>query len=169
MTQGLVRKVSDSLTALLLAAALCLGGILLARQVTESNLVRQSQIIRSVFSGEEDSPALAKVVTDPRGREALLKFAQGLANAYVSFELIPINEAATFSAVLESMGPVVEIEAFAYHRRNLTITGTAPDETGYQEFVRRLRGTGHFEGVSGHAYLTNENLFRFEIECVAAE
>lgn len=163
------RRASDAVTALLLAAALCLGGILLAQRITGSSLVRQSRIIRSIFTDQEDAPALTNVIIDPRGREVLLKFAGGLANAYVSFELIPVNEAATFNAVLESLGPVVEIEAFAYHRRNLTITGTSPDESGYREFVRRLQATGHFEGVTGHFYWNTDDLVQFEIECVAAE
>lgn len=163
------RMTSDTITALLLAAALALGGILMARQITESDIYQQSRIIRSIFSEGGDGPGITSVFTDARSRNTLFLFARGVANAYVSFELIPVNEAATFTAVLESMGPVVEIEEFTYHRKNLTITGFSPDENAYREFLRRLRSKEHFESVTGHYYLSNDDLIRFEITCMPAE
>lgn len=166
------RLAFDAITALLLAAALLFGGILLARRLTESPFYRQSQIISSIFSGveaTEESPGWSAMLTDARKRNVLMKFAGALANAYVSFELIPINEAETFTAIYESLGDSVEIEEFSYHRKNLTIRGFAADEAGYDGFVADLKASGRFEQVSGHGYTATDDSVRFEIECIAPE
>ncbi len=167
--QKIRHAISETITALLLAAALLLGGILLSTQILESNLYRKSKIIRMLIAEPDQSPGMVGMLTDSRNRGVLMKFAGAMANGYVNFELIPVNEAETFSAVYESMGSVVEIEEFIYHRRNLVIVGTAPDEAYYREFVRRLRSKEHFEAVSGHYYLTTDDVIRFEIECVPAQ
>ncbi len=167
--QKICHAVSETLTALLLAAALLLGGMLLSQQVLESDFYRTSKIIRLLTVDSDQSPGMLGMLTDSRNRDVLLKFTEAVANAYVNFELIPVNEAETFSAVYESLGSLVKIEEFRYHRRNLVIVGTAPDEAYYQEFLRRLRSKERFEAVTGHSYLTTDNVIRFEIECVPAQ
>lgn len=165
--------ITDLITALLLAAALLLGGILLARQLTESPIYRQSQIISSIFSGVdslgEENPGWSTLLTDDNGRDVLLKFAGALANAYVSFELIPINEAETFAAIYQSLDDSIGIDEFSYHRKNLSITGSAADEAAYEGFISRLEETAHFEQVSGHSYTATDDSVKFEIECIAPE
>ncbi|MGI6403792.1 MAG: hypothetical protein ACOX0K_06200 [Oscillospiraceae bacterium] len=167
--QKICHAISETLTALLLAAALLLGGMLLSAQVLESNFYRKSQIIRLLTQDPQQSPGMVGMLTDSRNRAVLMKFAGAVANGYVNFELIPVNEAETFSAVYQSLGPVVEVEEFIYHRRNLVIVGTAPDEAYYRELLRRLRSKEHFEAVTGHYYLTTDDIIRFEIECVPAQ
>lgn len=167
--QRVGRALSETLTALLLAAALLLGGVLLSNQVQQSSLYRQSKIIRSIISDSEQSPGMMGMLTDAKSRGVLLKFAEAMADGYVNFELIPVNEAETFAAVYESMGSMVEIEEFFYHRRNLVVVGTTSDEAYYREFLRRLRGREHFEAVAGHYYLTTDDAIRFEVECVPVQ
>ncbi|MDR2908829.1 MAG: hypothetical protein LBU86_02960 [Oscillospiraceae bacterium] len=168
------RRACELITALLLAAALLLSGILATQRLFESPLYRRSQIIRSIFAGAEEkpgsgakAPGWAALLTDGRHREVLLKFAGALANAYVSFELIPVEEPDTFAAIYKSLGESVDIEDFSYHRKNLTITGSSPDEAGYEAFLSRLEETGRFGGVTGHSYTSTDDSTRFEIECIA--
>ena len=159
----------ETLTALLLTAALALGGILTANMITGSALYRQSKVIGSIFSDNNESFGVSDILWDAGSRAMLLKFAGALADAYVSFELIPVNEAATFAAVYESTVPAVEIDGFSYRRKDLIITGAASDESAYFEFVRRLRAKNHFDSVSGHYYITTGNLIRFELQCLAGD
>lgn len=151
--------------ALLLTAAISLSGIFMSGQlldsVRDSAFYRQSQIIGSIFSQEDTS--LIQVATDTRARNNLFKFAGALANAYVSFEFIPYNEMQTFTAVHESLGPAIEIDSFEYHGKNLVITGSAPDETEYSEFLDRLRSHNHFAQVTGNFHTTPEGRAAFEI------
>ena len=131
-----------------------------------SALYRQSQIVGSVFS-QQDVGAL-DIITDPAGRELLLRFAEALATAYVDFEFIPTNEIGAFAAIYESLGPNIEIESFAYRRRDLIITGSAPGRADYNEFLRSLQSHDHFGGVSGQFHQTEQGYIRFEIICEAA-
>lgn len=167
--QKACHKISDTITALLLAAILLLGGVLLSSQILESRLYRKSRIIRLLVSDNEQTPEMSKMLTDSRNRDVLMKFAGAMANAYVNFELIPINETETFSAVYRNIGHDVEIEEFIYHRRNLIIIGTCSDESYYGEFLRRLRSEPHFSAVTGHYYLTTDDLIKFEIECMPVQ
>ena len=156
--------------ALLLTAAISLGGIFMSGQllgsVHDSAFYRQSQIIGSIFSQEDAS--LGQIITDAGARNTLFKFAGALANAYVSFEFIPHNEMQTFTAVYESLGSVTEIYSFEYQGKNLVITGSSPDAAGYLEFLDRLRLHRHFTHVTGSYRTTWEGRAAFEIVCVSA-
>jgi len=162
--------VRDCAVALLLTAVMSLSGIFLSGRalssVQNSAIYRQSQIIGSVFSQQD--VGFTDIVTNPTGRGLLLKFAEALANAYVNFELIPYNEVRTFTVVYQSLAPAVEIENFAYQRRDLIITGSAVHENGYLEFLHSLRSQGHFGQVTGSFHTTAESYVRFEIKCAAA-
>ena len=156
--------------ALTLVAAITLSGAALAGWVSagvrDNYLYRQSRIIGSVFSQED--VGLSVVLTDARARDTLWLFARALADAYVSFELIPYGEMETFTAVYSSLGPEVEITGFAYHGRNLVITGTAPDKESCLAFLKALQESGHFWEVSG-SFDTCEDAVSFKIECTAHE
>jgi len=164
-----VRLVKDCALALLLAAAISLSGTFLSGQalesVRESALYRRSQIIGSIFSRQD--AGITEIALSPRARGLLLKFAGALADAYVNFEMIPHSELTTFTVVYESLGPLVEIESFTYRRKDLIITGRAPDENGYQEFMERLRSRDYFGQVTGGFYTNVDSGVRFEIQCAA--
>lgn len=163
MTQKTACWIGESIAALLLAAAILLGAVLAAQGVSGSSWYRQSKIIGSIVS--QESFGVSELVSDRRHVDVLLKFVSAVANAYVSFELIPVNEGTTFAAVFESIGPVITVERFDYQRRDLIITGLSPDRSGYYEFLRRLRSKPAFSGVSGHYYITVDDEVRFEIQC----
>ena len=132
----------------------------------ESTAYRQSRIISSVFS-EESDVGLTAVLADRQARDLLIEFARALMSAYVSFELIPYGQFETFGVVYSSLGPAVEIDSFAYRGHDLIITGFAPDEESYLEFLSRLEGSGHFLAVNGSFSRENDSI-RFEITCIAA-
>ena len=162
-----MRFAKDCTAALLLSAAIALSGVFLSGHmlsaVQESALYRQSKIIGSVFS--EQDVGIIDIALSPRARRLLLKFAGALADAYVNFELIPYDEIRTFTVVYESLGPAIEVEGFAYSRKDLIITGVAPDESSYHEFVERLRSRDHFEKVTGSFNIAADGGVRFEIKC----
>ena len=165
-----VRILQSLAFALMLTAAIALSGMFLSGQVLsgvrESALYRQSMIASSIFS--EQDVGLGSLLTDAKARGTLLKFAGALADAYVSFELIPHNELDTFTAVFHSLVPAIEVESFAYRGKNLIIAGTSLDEAGYQEFLSQLRESGHFAEVRGDFQTSDDGVLRFEIECVSA-
>ena len=156
--------------ALLLTLGVVLGGVALSGwisgEVRESTAYRHSQIISSVFS-EDESVGLTTVLTDRQARGLLIEFTRALMSAYLSFELIPYGQFETFGVVYASLGPAVEIDSFAYRGHDLIITGFAPDEESYQEFLSGLKESGHFLDVCGSFRLESDRV-HFEIVCVSA-
>ena len=156
--------------ALMLALGIVYSGIALSGwvsgEVRESNLYRQSVIISSVFS-QEDDVGLSTVLTDQRARGLMFKFARALTSAYVSFELIPYGQLETFGVVYASLGPHVEIGDFAYRGHDLVITGSAPNEESYREFLESLKDSGYFLAVRGIFGAAQGGGVNFEIECLA--
>ena len=163
--------ITNIITALLLCAAIMLGGVFASQQFRASQIYLQSQIIRSIYSepGSDELPGWTGFVTDSRSREVLFMFAGAVANAYVSFELIPHGEAATFAVIYSSLVPDIEIADFSYNRQNLTITGISDSMAGYTDFLEQLRESGHFYKVNGMHVIRGDGTIRFEIECVAHE
>lgn len=163
------RFAADSAMALFLCVSIMLGGVMVSRQFRESRIYRQSMIIGSIYNetGSDSLPGWSGLLTDPRSRNALIKFAGAVASAYVTFELIPVNEAETFAVIYESMPTDMEIGGFAYHRRDLTITGTAAGLPVYLEFLDKLREREYFLNVTGSYIETTGNAVRFEIGCFA--
>jgi len=155
-----------------LACALCaciaVSGTLLSGQllerVRESAAYRHSKILSGLFKGGDIGWGAA--VLDPGARGTLLKFTGALADAYVHFELIPVGELETLGAVYASLTPAVQIDSFAYERRNLTITGRAQGDAAYREFLGNLRGRGHFAQVTGDSKACAQGVTCFEITCV---
>lgn len=156
--------------SLALCAAIALGGVFLSGQlldsVRESAIYRKSKIVGSIFSGED--VGVSAVLTDARARTTLLKFTGALADAYVRFELIPVGELETFSAVYRNLTTDVEIDAFEYRRRNLILTGVARDESAYRSFLQGLRGSDQFAKVIGVVNTDSDGVICFEIECLPA-
>ena len=165
-----MKFVSSAAIALLLTLGVVWGGVALSGWVNgavrESTAYRQSQIISSVFS-EESDVGLGAVLADRQARDLLIEFARALMSAYVSFELIPYGQFETFGVVYSSLGQAVEIDSFAYRGHDLIITGFAPDEESYLEFLSGLEGSGHFLAVSGSFRLENDKV-HFEIVCISA-
>lgn len=158
-------NLTTTLCAVVCAAAVLAGTTLLADGVSRSRLYRQSQVFRAIAA--QDQLNLVSVVQDGELRSLLTHFIAAVTNAYVNFEMIPYNEGQTFVAVLQSMSGGVHIERIEYQRRNLRMEGEADTPETYQHFVEALRGTQHFQGVSGHSYLTVEDTVHFEIECAS--
>jgi len=154
----------QTLTALLLAAAVLLGSMLLARQVENSELYRQSRIVRLVVS--QDTVGLADILRDRGNVQMLLKFAGAVTSAYINFELIPLHEADTFAALFQSLDPQITVSAFSYQGRSLTVDGAADTERGYERFVENLRQQGYFASVSGDYYIATDDTVQFRIVLV---
>lgn len=157
--------VASTITALLLAAAILLGTTLAANLVRSSNLYSKSRLISMIFSQEQIN--ITDIAGNKRNVDLLLKFVGALTGAYIDFEMIPVNEIGTFAAVFESLPAGIEVEKFEYHRKNLTIAGTAANEDEYQSFLDSLRVTGYFEGVTSHYYLATSGRIQFELECIS--
>jgi len=159
-------KCSQTVTALLLAAAILLATILMAWRVQDSALYRQSTVIRSIFS--QESVGMGELLGQRKNIQMLAKFVGAVTTAYINFELIPVNEAATFAAVFQSVGEDITVDRFEYQRRNLEIDGTALSVEGYQRFVESLRVQNHFDSVSGDYYITTDDTVRFTVICAAS-
>jgi len=157
--------------ALALSLGIVWGGVVLSGwvrgSVRESTVYRQSMIISSMFSGE-DELGMGTVLTDARARGLLLRFARAVTRAYVSFELIPYGQLETFSVVLNNLGPTVEVEDFEYRGHDLIITGTALDQANYREFLSGLMASDYFGDVRGN-FREAAGGVHFEIVCVAPE
>ena len=142
-----------------------LGANLLAENVKSSSVYRQSRIVRLLLS--QDSVSMRGLFSQRRNIAALLKFTGALTNATINFEMIPVGEASTFMAVLESLRDGIHIESFAYNRRNLTIYGGAKTPESYRAFLGALRETDYFHHVSERSCNVGQAAIRFELECMA--
>lgn len=162
---SVLRHSTEVLCALLIAACILLASSYGADQLRSSQVYSQSRLISMIFS--QDEVNLTDLVADRQNIDMLVKFVGAATSAYINFELIPVNEASTFVAVFESATGLVQIDHFEYHRKNLTIAGTADTRESYGTFLTGLRNTEHFESVSGHYYVATDDTIRFEVECTA--
>lgn len=133
------------LLALLLAAGVLAGSAVGANALRESTLVTQSQVLRAVLS--EQSVGVVSFLQDGRRMDMLRSFIRAVTEAYVNFELIPVNEGKTFAAIFTSLPEGVTVEQFVYHRRDLEIIGWATPE-GYESFVSNLEDTRYFYQIT---------------------
>lgn len=158
-------RVLDVITAVLAAALILYSTMFLARKAVDSQIYQQSRMVSMLV--QQDALDLSDMLSDTRGAGMIIKFAGALASAYINFELIPVNEAPTFMAVFDSMPEGVSINGFGYHRKDLSVTGTATTNDGYESFVAALRERDYFASVSGSGYETTDGSVRFEIICAA--
>jgi len=165
----ILKSVRDTGLALLLTLGIVWGGVALSGwasgEVRESNAYRHSQIIASVFPEEADV-GFTTVLANSEARSLLFMFTRALMDAYVSFELIPYGQFETFGVVYSSLNPKVAVSGFAYRGHDLLITGFAPNQESYLEFLTNLENRGYFRAVQG-SYCTEEGKARFEITCFA--
>lgn len=159
------KPILEAVTAVSLIAAILWGSALLSLEVKSSAVYRQSRVLTMLLS--QEPVGIAGMLEDTRNIDMTVKFAGALTAAYINFELIPVNEAATFVAVFESLPEGVDIEGFEYHRKDLHITGVA-DETGYDAFISNLRGRDYFSSVTGQILGDQDGVTRFGIICVPA-
>ncbi|MFV0401179.1 MAG: PilN domain-containing protein [Oscillospiraceae bacterium] len=157
------------LQAVVLAALILVGTLWGAEALADSTLFTQSRILREIMS--EESLDFTAILTDADRRTMLQHFIGGVTNAYVSFEMIPLNEGKTLEAIFSSLSDEIFIEKFEYHRRDLTLTGYAENSEACEAFVNRLESTGYFASVEiaeqtegGEGGRTN-----FVVECGAKE
>lgn len=167
--QAPLRSIRPSGRSLVAAVALA-GCVLLAStyaadRIRSSELYSKSRLISMIVT--QGQVGIADVAGNKRNVDMMLKFVGALTSAYIDFELIPVGEVGTFAAVFESAPPEILIDKFEYHRKNLTITGSAPDQESYETFLHDLRETRRFEGVTGHYYLDTDDRIRFELECIS--
>ena len=157
-------KITSTLCALILAAAILLGTAFAAIWVEQSRIYQQSRLLASLM-GREDVHMLS-IITDSEKRDVTAKFIGALTSAYINFELIPYNEAQTFAAVFQSLSEGIHISNFAYRRHDLLIYGSADTIQDYENFTRRLAGTGHFASIVGHTRPARDGGITFEIWCL---
>lgn len=153
------------LSAALIVAAILFGTGYAAERVRASDFYRSSRLIGMIVS--QEGVGLADMAGNKRNVDMMLKFVGALTSAYIDFELIPVGEVSTFTAVFESVPEGVEIEKFEYHRKDLFITGKAESGEAYKDFLTALRETDYFAGVNGHFYLSTDDDIRFELECTS--
>lgn len=158
-------RFSGLLLSLLVAATILFGSTWLAQSVRSSGIYNKSRLMSIILSQEEIS--FSDMAGSRRNANMMVKFVGALTSAYIDFEMIPVNEFDTFTAVFESMGSEIAIDRFAYQRKNLIIYGQADTQEAYQAFLSDLRETDQFDGVSGHDYLTTADTIRFEIACIS--
>lgn len=158
-------RVGGIVSAVMVAVLVLFTGTVAANTVRQSEFYSKSRVISLIFS--QDGIAVTDIAGNKRNVDMMLKFVGALTSAYINFELIPVNEAGTFAAVFRSVPPEVTIDKFEYHRKNLTITGTASALEEYERFLDSLQEDGYFESVTGHHYLTTDDQIRFTLACTA--
>jgi Tfp pilus assembly protein PilN len=150
-------------SGLLAAALILLSTLLLAQRVEASTFFRQSRFVSAVLS--QDSTSLTGILSDPQKLDASAKFLGAVTTAYLNFEMIPVNEARTFTVIFESLDSDIAIESFAYQGKTLIIAGEAPDEKTLEAFRQDLEDQAYFTAVGLHQYTTVEDRIRFEMAC----
>lgn len=163
--KSLLRHFMDTAIAALLIAAIIYSTMLLALEVVNSSIYRQSRIVSMLV--QQDTVGITELLEDSRNIDMVIKFAGALTSAYINFELIPLGEASTFVAVFESLPKGVNIDGFEYRRKDLHIEGTAEDESGYEAFLTELTGQGHFASVTGSCYESTDGRRHFKIICAS--
>ena len=160
-------KIISAALALIIAVAILLAACFAAIWVEHSRVYRQSSFLRSIVSGEDVS--VLSIITDPQRRDMTARFIAALTNAYISFELIPHNEAQTFAAVFQSLSEGVHISHFEYRRHDLIMRGKADTMNDYNSFIEQLAATQRFALVTGHFNPTEDGKVMFEILCSTAQ
>lgn len=155
------RFLTDAIIAVIVISAVIYSTTLLAAKVTNSSIYRQSRIVSMLV--QQESFDIPGMLEDTRNIELVVKFAGALATAYINFELIPVGEEGAFVAVFESLNDNVDIEGFEYHRKDLSITGTAVTKADYESFLETLRERKRFASVEGSCYDYTKGGVRFEI------
>jgi hypothetical protein len=145
------------------AALILLSTLLLAQQVAGSAFFRRSRFVTTVLS--QDSMSLTGILSDPQKLSASVKFLGAVTAAYINFEMIPVNEARTFTVIFESLDSAVIIENFVYQGKTLIIAGETPDTQTLEDFRQDLTDQAYFTAVSLHQYTTVEDRIRFEMAC----
>jgi Tfp pilus assembly protein PilN len=148
---------------LLAAAMVLLATLFVAGEIIETRLVRQGRYAAVLLA--EDSLTLTGVVSDPKKLDATLKFLGAVTAAYINFELIPVNEARTFTVIFEALDDAITVDRFVYRGKTLIITGHAPDAKTGEAFRRRLEAQDYLVTVDYHAYTTVSDNVRFQVTC----
>jgi len=160
-------KVVSAALALAVATAILLSTSLAALWVEHSRIYMQSQLLRSIAG--EDGVSMLSIITSPEKRDVTLRFIAAITTAYISFELIPYNEAQTFTAIFASLNEGIHIELFEYRRHDLVIRGHANSIQNYYSFIKNLADNGHFTSVTGYVLSEESDTVVFEIWCIAAQ
>jgi len=165
MNKKVCRSTSPAsiISAVFLAVIILLSSVFAVQAIENSKIYMQSRFLSNVFS--KDSGGLFATVTNPKRLDTTAKFIGAVTAAYIDFEMIPVNEASTFLAVIESINDSIDVEHFSYSGKNLTITGYAANRKDYFEFFDMLNSSEHFSLVTGQQYVTHNDVIRFEIEC----
>jgi len=161
-------KIASAACALTIAAAILLGTHFAAAWITNSRIYLNSMLLVSITDRDE-GVSMFSIITDAQKRDMTARFIGALTNAYIHFELIPHNEAQTFTAVFQSLGEGIHISEFEYRRHDLLIRGSADTPEAYEAFIKRLISTGHFISVTGSAQPTQNGGVVFEIWCAAPQ
>ena len=163
--QRISSQLYSLLLALLLTAAILFGSIWMAEEIRSSGVYNKSRLMSRILSQEEIS--FSDMLGDRHNVGMMLKFVGALTSAYIDFELIPVHELDTFTAVMGSVNDGIAIDRFAYHRKNLTIYGQAADREQMRQFLSALQETDQFKSIAQHAYETTADTMRFEMVCVS--
>lgn len=153
------------LAGVLTALVLLIGANWAAHQLRASEVYHRSRIISTIVAREEVD--FIDMAGSRRNADMMFKFIGALTSAYIDFELIPLGEVDTFVAVFRSMPSGAAVEKFAYHRKNLTITGSVSEMEEYSRMIRALRATDYFESVTGVCSRADDGELHFELQCVA--
>ena len=160
-------KIKDVSTAAVLCAIIILTTVFFVEAFVNSRFYRQSKAVSMLVRQEPvDFPELLE--NNAQGVLLVIKFAGSLAAAYINFEFIPLNEASTFMAILQSLPEEITIESFAYSGRDLRITGDAEKESELNVFVGALEDSDAFSSVILNYYEAVDLSFRFELFCVSS-
>ncbi len=151
--------------AIVTALIVLLCSTLLAQQVAKTRFYQQSRFFTGLF--RQDSVGVTEMFSQGKNMDLLLKFAGAVTTAYINFELIPVNEAKTFTAIFESVNDRITIQQFTYQRKDLSILGNAQDKEAYALFLEKLKQTEHFSSVSGHTYIALDDSIQFQILCAS--
>lgn len=157
----------DALAAAVAAALALAIGMTGARLLLDSQLYHKSRVISTIL--RQDAFEVSALVENRRSVDMLVKFVGAAAAAYIDFEFIPIDEAATFAAVYESVPPGVDIGGFAYRGATLLIDGRAESSGELYLFERALMESGRFFAVNRTREGTESGGADFRLECSLKE
>lgn len=157
------RHVVSVVIALFLVVAILWSANLTVKRITESSIIRRSQILGSLMS--ENGVGFADIASNPRNLNTMTKFAAALADAYIQFEFIPTDEAKAILVIMESLDPDVHVDGFEFHSRDLLIYAAAPDMESYHKTLRSIQDKNYFENVSGVRHVDGEGQVIFTLTC----
>lgn len=159
------QKLSLVLLSLGIAALILVTSAKAATSLRESSLMTQSQVVRSILA--DDAVGISSFLTSKEKRGMLRGFVKAVTDAYVSFELIPVNEGKTFATIFQSINDDIIIDEFTYHRRDLRLHGHGT-KAGYEEFVQSLEKSNYFYQVIQISVTETEvDEVEFTLDCQA--